>query len=153
MEKRRSGGSGVGSSSIDEEEFKTPEGSFEGEQGNMSPLASQALPQNERFKKKQRMVLDGKLATFKDFDILEVIGEGSFGRVYKCKKRDSGQLLALKVMKKQYLISNHQIKYAVSEAQIMKTLDHPYLLKLIYAFQTPSNLYMALEYCENGDLS
>lgn len=62
------------------------------------------------------MVLDGKLATFKDFDILEVIGEGSFGRVYKCKKRDSGQLLALKVMKKQYLISNHQIKYAVSEA-------------------------------------
>lgn len=36
------------------------------------------------------MVLDGKLATFKDFDILEVIGEGSFGRVYKCKKRDSG---------------------------------------------------------------
>ena len=99
------------------------------------------------------MVLDGKLAMFKDFDILEVIGEGSFGRVYKCKKRDSGQILALKVMKKQYLISNHQIKYAVSEAQIMKTLDHPYLLKLIYAFQTPSNLYMALEFCENGDLS
>jgi len=51
------------------------------------------------------------------------------------------------------LISNHQIKYAVSEAQIMKTLDHPYLLKLIYAFQTPAHLYMALEYCENGDLS
>lgn len=104
------------SSSIDDEEFKTPEGSFEGEQGNMSPLASQSLQKKERFKKKQRMVLDGKLATFKDFDILEVIGEGSFGRVYKCRKRDSGQLLALKVMKKQYLISNHQIKYAVSEA-------------------------------------
>ena len=141
------------SSSQDEEEFKTPEGSFEGEQGNMSPQASQQITQNERFKKKQKMVLDGKLAMFKDFDVLEVIGEGSFGRVYKCKKRDSGQILALKVMKKQYLISNHQIKYAVSEAQIMKTLDHPYLLKLIYAFQTPSNLYMALEFCENGDLS
>lgn len=35
----------------------------------------------------------------------------------------------------------------------MKTLNHPYLMKLIYAFQTPSNLYMALEFCENGDLS
>lgn len=35
----------------------------------------------------------------------------------------------------------------------MKTLDHPYLLKLIYTFQTPSNLYMGIEYCENGDLS
>jgi len=56
-------------------------------------------------------------------------------------------------MKKQHLISNHQIKYAVSECQIMKTLNHPYLMKLIYSFQTPTNLYMALEYCENGDLS
>ena len=35
----------------------------------------------------------------------------------------------------------------------MKTLNHPYLVRLIYAFQTPSHLYMALEYCENGDLS
>ena len=69
------------------------------------------------------------------------------------KKKDNGQVLALKVMKKQYLISNHQIKYAVSEAQIMKTLNHPYLMKLVYSFQTPSNLYMALELCENGDLS
>ena len=80
------------------------------------------------------MLLDGKLVKFGDFDIIEMIGEGSFGRVYKCKKKDNGQLLALKVMKKQYLISNHQIKYAVSEAQIMKSLDHPYLLKLIYSF-------------------
>jgi serine/threonine protein kinase len=66
----------------------------------MSPLASQSIKQIEKFKKKQKMVLDGKLAMFKDFEILEVIGEGSFGRVYKCKKRESGQILALKVMKK-----------------------------------------------------
>jgi serine/threonine protein kinase len=60
--------------------------------------------------------MDGKLVCFKDFEILESIGEGSFGRVFKCKKKDNDQILALKVMKKQYLISNHQIKYAVSEA-------------------------------------
>ena len=53
------------------------------------------------------MILDGKLATFEDFDFLEVIGQGSFGRVYKCKHRGNGQILALKVMKKQHLISNH----------------------------------------------
>ena len=99
------------------------------------------------------MILDGKLVMFKDFDFLELIGEGSFGRVFKCKKKDTGQIIAFKVMKKQYLISNHQIKYAVSEANIMKTLDHPYLLNLIYTFQTPQHLYMGVEYCENGDLS
>lgn len=56
-------------------------------------------------------------------------------------------------MKKQELISNNQVKYAVSEANIMKQLDHPYILKLVFSFQTPSNLYMAVEMCENGDLA
>lgn len=35
----------------------------------------------------------------------------------------------------------------------MKALEHPYILKLVFSFQTPSNLYMAIELCENGDLS
>ena len=90
---------------------------------------------------------------FSDFDIIEIIGEGSFGRVFKGKKKDTGEVFALKVMKKQHLINNNQVKYAVSEANIMKTLDHPYILKLVFSFQTPSNLYMAVELCENGDLS
>lgn len=46
------------------------------------------------------MILDGKLVMFKDFDFLELIGEGSFGRVFKCKKKDTGQIIAFKVMKK-----------------------------------------------------
>jgi len=35
----------------------------------------------------------------------------------------------------------------------MKKLDHPYILKLVFSFQTPVNLYMAIEYCPNGDLA
>jgi hypothetical protein len=123
--------------STESEEYKTPtDGSFssEGEQGSMSPIASRSIDQAERFKKKEQMILDGKLVVFKDFEILDTIGEGSFGRVFKCKKKDNGQILALKVMRKQYLINNHQIKYAVSEAQIMKTIDHPFLMKMIYSF-------------------
>lgn len=46
------------------------------------------------------MILDGKKVMFKDFEFLEMIGEGSFGRVFKCKKRDNGQILAIKVMRK-----------------------------------------------------
>jgi p70 ribosomal S6 kinase len=70
---------------------------------------------------------------FKDFEILEMIGEGSFGRVFKVKRRETGELLAMKAMKKQYLISNNQIKYAVSESLILRTLDNPYILKLNYS--------------------
>lgn len=51
--------------------------------------------------------LDGKLVSFKDFEVIELIGEGSFGRVFKVKKKDNENIFALKVMRKQYLISNH----------------------------------------------
>jgi serine/threonine protein kinase len=46
------------------------------------------------------MILDGKLVMYKDFEFVEVIGEGSFGRVFKCVKKDTGSILAIKVMKK-----------------------------------------------------
>jgi len=40
----------------------------------------------------------------------------------------------MKSMKKQFLITNNQIKYAVTEAEIMKELSHPYVLRLDYTF-------------------
>ena len=58
----------------------------------------------------------------------------------------------MKVLNKVELIKNTQLKYAVSEANIMKRTSHPFIIKLDYAFQTPKNLYMIVEYCEGGDL-
>jgi serine/threonine protein kinase len=57
------------------------------------------------------------------------------------------------VLSKKRLIAKKQMKYAVGEANILKKVDHPFVIGLHYAFQTPSNLYMALDHCPNGDLS
>ena len=93
------------------------------------------------------------MVKFSDFEVLELIGEGSFGRVFRVKKRDTGKVYAMKSMKKSLLIQQNQIRYAVTEAQIMKQMDHSYVLKLIYCFQTPDYMHMVMELCENGDLS
>lgn len=90
---------------------------------------------------------------FGDFEIMQVLGEGSFGKVFKVKKRDSGLVYAMKSMSKKQLINNNQVRYAVTEAQIMKQLDHCYVLKLMYTFQTPDYLHMVMELCNHGDLS
>jgi len=82
-----------------------------------------------------------------------MIGEGSFGKVFRVKKKSSGAIYAMKSMKKATLIQDNQIRYAVTEAQIMKEMDNPYVLKLMYTFQTPEYLHMVMEMCEHGDLS
>ena len=59
----------------------------------------------------------------------------------------------MKILNKKKLIGKKQLKYAVSEANILKKVDFPFIIKLHYAFQTPLNLYMALDNCTNGDLA
>lgn len=73
--------------------------------------------------------------------------------MFRVKKRNTGKIYAMKSMSKKQLINNNQVRYAVTEAQIMKELDHCYVLKLMYTFQTPEYLHMVMELCEHGDLS
>lgn len=59
----------------------------------------------------------------------------------------------MKVLRKDFLVKNNHLKYAISEANILKKADHPFVLKLHYSFQTPDNLYMILDLCPGGDLA
>ncbi len=85
---------------------------------------------------------------------METIGAGTFGRVLKVEKRGgSEKMYAMKMLRKAFLYKNRHLKYAVSECNILKKLNHPFIVKLHYAFQTPENLYLILDYCPGGDLS
>lgn len=90
---------------------------------------------------------------FKSFEILEVLGQGTFGKVFKVKKKDDGNIFAMKVLKKSVLARNKHLKYAITECNVLKKADHPFIIRLHYSFQTPDYLYMILDYCPNGDLS
>ena len=82
-----------------------------------------------------------------------MIGSGSFGQVYFSRYLKTNKIYALKVLNKRRLIAKKQLKYAISEANIMKKLNSPFVITLHYAFETPLNLYMAIDHCSNGDLS
>lgn len=90
--------------------------------------------------------------TLQDFEVLDVLGAGSFGRVYKVQKRDSGQIFALKALDKRTLSQNNQLKHALNEGKIHSRLDSPFIIKMHYKFQTPRKLYFVLDFCPNGDL-
>ena len=65
----------------------------------------------------------------------------------------TGKQYALKALKKKNLIMQKQLKYAIIEANILKQANHPFIINLHFAFQTPHYLYLALDYCSGKDLS
>ena len=59
----------------------------------------------------------------------------------------------MKVLKKAELYRNKHLKYAITECNILKHADHPFIIKMHFSFQTPDYLYMILDFCPAGDLA
>jgi len=51
------------------------------------------------------------------------------------RKKDDGKIFAMKALKKRTLIMKKQLRYAISEANVLKMSNHPFVLGLHYAFQ------------------
>eukprot|EP01083_Nonionella_stella_P067262 177769_1 len=87
-----------------------------------------------------------------DFEFLKVIGRGSFGKVMQVRKKDTGEIFAMKILKKKALIAKHQVEHTNAERKILQSLQHPFLMHLRYAFQTEAKLYFVLDYYRGGEL-
>jgi serum/glucocorticoid-regulated kinase 2 len=87
-----------------------------------------------------------------DFDVLKAIGRSSFGRVLLGRKKESNQMVAIKVMRKDDVRKHKQVDRIKNERKLVQSLHHPFILSLKYAFQTVQNLYLATEYCAGGEL-
>ncbi|XP_038615299.1 ribosomal protein S6 kinase alpha-2 isoform X1 [Tachyglossus aculeatus] len=88
------------------------------------------------------------------FEFLKVLGQGSYGKVFlvrKIKGSDSGQLYAMKVLKKATLKVRDRVRSKM-ERDILAEVNHPFIVKLHYAFQTEGKLYLILDFLRGGDL-
>ncbi|VDD79214.1 unnamed protein product [Mesocestoides corti] len=84
------------------------------------------------------------------YHVLECIGEGSFGRVYRGRRRYTGQTVALKFIPKSGK-SDRAFQNLKKEIEIMKSMDHPNIIAMVDAFETPKEMVAVTEYAE-GDL-
>lgn len=87
-----------------------------------------------------------------DFTILKVIGKGSYGKVLLVKKNDTEEILAMKILKKKEMIVRNQVIHIKNERKIMEMIDHPFIIKLKYAFQNRQKLYLLTDFCPGGEL-
>jgi hypothetical protein len=120
-----------------------------------SPKAWSGAERLERAANSKIIIIDTdtiREVTLKDFDVHAVLGRGAFGEVYYVEHRGTGQPYAMKVLSKEKVLNNNLVRYANTEKNILKTIRHPFIVKLDYAFQDEDRLYMVLEYCSRGDL-
>ncbi|XP_075698356.1 ribosomal protein S6 kinase beta-2 [Rhinoderma darwinii] len=90
------------------------------------------------------------------FHILRVLGRGSYGKVFQVKKvtdSNSGRIFAMKVLQKALLICHAKdTEHATAERSVLEAVRHPFIVDLVYAFQTHGKLYLILECLSGGEL-
>jgi ribosomal protein S6 kinase alpha-5 len=91
-----------------------------------------------------------------DFELMKLVGEGGYGRVYLVRKKtgeDKGHLYAMKVLDKAEVTKHPKtIKTAKTEREILESIvECPFLATMHYAFQTAESLYLVLEFVQGGD--
>jgi len=87
-----------------------------------------------------------------DFVTMKVIGRGGFGRVMLVRKKDTGRVYAMKVLKKAVIAARGEIEHTKTEKSVLSRLDHPFLAKLHFSFQTDDNLYIVMDFINGGEL-
>ena len=90
-----------------------------------------------------------------DFQILRLIGKGTFGQVYQVRKKDTKRIYAMKVLSKKVIVQKKEVAHTVGERNILvrtATSDSPFIVGLKFSFQTPSDLYLVTDYMSGGEL-
>ncbi|XP_016203432.1 probable serine/threonine protein kinase IREH1 [Arachis ipaensis] len=87
-----------------------------------------------------------------DFEIIKPISRGAFGRVFLAKKRTTGDLFAIKVLKKADMIRKNAVESILAERDILITVRNPFVVRFFYSFTCRENLYLVMEYLNGGDL-
>lgn len=96
---------------------------------------------------------DDKRATVTDFEMLKVIGKGSFGKVLLGKHVKSGVAYAIKVLSKEAIVKQNEVQHIMSERNVLlQNVQHPFLIGLHFSFQTAQKLYFVLDYVNGGEL-
>ena len=90
-----------------------------------------------------------------DFEILQLIGKGTFGQVFQVRKVDTGRIYAMKVLSKKIVVQKKEVAHTVGERNILvrtAMTESPFIVGLKFSFQTPSDLYLVTDYMSGGEL-
>jgi len=90
--------------------------------------------------------------TIHDFEMVKPISSGAFGKVWLARKTASGDLYAVKIIRKADMIRKNMQEHVSNERNVMKLAsNNPFLVDFYYAFQSEHHVYLVMEFIQGGD--
>ena len=93
-----------------------------------------------------------KPAQLTDFKKLNIVGKGSFGKVYKVEHIPTGKIYAMKTIRKDVVLENESMDSLQLEMQILNTAKHEFLIGMDYVFTDEFRVYFIMDYIDGGEL-
>ena len=104
------------------------------------------------FKRENTNELEDMGSKVDDFEILQVLGEGSFGYIAKVKSRLNHKIYAMKKIEMSKIKDDKVIKLMENETKILADLNNPMVVKYYKTFNEDGALFILMEFMDNGDI-
>jgi calcium-dependent protein kinase len=120
---------------------------------NMSPsILNRVKKRNSNFIKNSILSLENKGSLPKYYKIIEKIGKGCFGKVYKVFHHESGQYRALKVIKRETINYQDDNRQFLKEIEALSQIDHPNIIKIFEYFIAEQSYFVLVELARGYEL-
>ncbi|KAK3531448.1 hypothetical protein QTP70_020526 [Hemibagrus guttatus] len=93
--------------------------------------------------------------SLRNFKCIAVLGRGHFGKVLLAEYSITGEMFAIKALKKRDIVARDEVDSLMCEKRIFETVNsvrHPFLVNLFACFQTKEHVCFVMEYAAGGDL-
>lgn len=98
-------------------------------------LHREAMINREGYIMSPNILLRRTKMSIRDFLPVKIIGKGAFGEVRLVRNKRSGEVLAMKKMKKSEMIAKHQVQHVKAEKDVLSLAHNPWIVELRYSFQ------------------
>ncbi|GKV03907.1 hypothetical protein SLEP1_g16142 [Rubroshorea leprosula] len=103
-------------------------------------------------KEREYMRLQRRKMSVDDFELLTIIGRGAFGEVRLCREKATGNVYAMKKLKKSEMLRRGQVEHVRAERNLLAEVGSDCIVKLYCSFQDDEYLYLVMEYLPGGDM-
>lgn len=86
------------------------------------------------------------------FSLVKLLGKGAFGEVFQVRHKRTQASYAMKVMPKRKVTTGKCMSYTRTERNVLSYIQHPFIVSLLYAFQTADHLVLVLQFCSRGNV-